>query len=212
MANKKPNNDNENTTLSINDIERVVSSQIRQQTQLQKDHLLSVITDIDKDKTRLLLALGELKISLLDEIKDSQKELKTDLHKEIEFLREEIKEKEKKREKDEASCKANCAKQIENALNTQKEYSNKIDAAFEKQKPNYLVIIPIIVVLLSPFARWFFELHSRINQAETVIALLEFKQKGLLEERAELKKKIANKNDSEPLNFLASATQDKIGD
>jgi len=206
---------NEDTTLSIEDIERVVSSQIKQQTQIQKNHLLSVITDIDKDKTRLMLALGELKISLLEEIQKSQKELRSDIQRELEGLKGEIKEKERKREKDGENCKTQCSKQVYDIQKNQKEFSEKINTTLERQKPNYFAIIPLIVLLTSPFAKWFFELHGKINQNEMAVSLLELQQKSLLEKQIELKQKLekmGKEDNNSSKNFLATSTTDKIGD
>lgn len=168
------------TTLSIEDVERVVSAIIQHQSHLQKDFLLTLVTDIDKDKTRLLLSLSELKLNLLEEIKKTQNDTKQELlqtidkieqsmQRALDKIHEELRETERQQDQRKTACEIKCGQQIESLKAEHKSFAEKTDIAFEQQKPKLAVIVPLLFFFVSPFFAWVFDLHTKtISHAATI--------------------------------------------
>lgn len=208
MTDKSKTMKNE-TTLSIEDIERVVSTIVKQHAQVQRDQILSIVTDIDKEKTQFLLAMNDLKESLLDKVKQEQKDAKADYATEIQALETSVKEniqeikntikdvKEQQFRRD-TSCQHDHEKQLERVVQNQKELETKIFATLDKQKPNYYAMIPLIVLLTSPFIKWFFEIHAEMIQTKAVMSVLQSQQELILKQQDEIlgKIKIINSDNS----------------
>ena len=149
---------------------------------------MSVVTDLDKEKTQALLAINALRSDLLDKIQQTQKDVRTELLQDIQGLEKKFKEylqeikdtikdtKEQQAQRD-ASCKQEHEKQLERLAKEQQALETASLALVEKQKPNYYAIIPLIVLLISPFVRWFFEMHNDIVQTKAAIVILQEQQK-----------------------------------
>lgn len=194
---QEDNNRSRDAAFSIHDIERVASSIVTQQAQLHRDQILSIVTDVDKNKTRLLFAMNELKEDILDKIKEHQKETKAEVlltlktleekHKEdiqeIKALFKEQKEQQARRDKD---CKEEHEKKLERINQGQQSLETKTLTAMEKQKPNYYALIPIVILIVSSFLRWSFDVHNDLIQTKAEISILKDQQKIILAQQKQI--------------------------
>ena len=194
MTDQDNNIANNGTALSIQDIERVVSAIVRQQGQAQRDQMLSVVTDVDKEKTQFLIAMNELKDSLLDKVKDGQRDAKNDylqviqslennFKEDIQELKKALKEAREQQTRRDDNCKKDHDKQLERIIQNNKDFEIKALAEIDKQKPKYFAIISVILVLLTPVGSWLFDMHSDVVATKAAISALREQEKSILKQQ-----------------------------
>lgn len=188
------NNKQVGTTFSIEDIERVVSAIVKQQGQIQKDQVLSVITDLDKDRTRMAIAMSELKVVLFDALSKGLKQNREEiftfingveerLEEEIGEFRTDLKDAGTSQRTANQDCKESQNKKIEEIGTDFKNFKKSVGDRFEAGKPNYYAIFSVVLLLTSPFVKWVFDLHNEAYAAKTAIAIIKSQQTQMLEQQ-----------------------------
>lgn len=133
-----------NTDLSRDDISVIVSKMLQHHNQVERNRILEMLLEMDRDRTQTKIEAERLKSETLKALYDLE-------------IRQagntDIKQK---------SCQ-----------DTMKERFRGVEVAVEQSKPNYWAIIGLIITLFLPFIGWIYSIQTSAWETKIRVAELQ---------------------------------------